>query len=320
MSQEEYNQYLNKIDLLTQAVDSHDDSIKQSLGYRDKLDMAINELNKQARENFAEFIANDPASYDEKADKLRDALSFDTSLQDNITPSISIPLPPVSPTASSSAPVGPAPAPVTGTANAGAVTPAAAGPSQSDIDKEAKVSAFRKYMGSYDPNSSMDQAKMKVIDAALEDFQKQTGKSFDINNSEDLKVMQGIMNTAYQSAEYKTAANTGRSSSSGKKKVTSSNDQALIKFGGADTKAFKKVGKAYIPASKEDLQSGTQIFINNPRKGQGELSKPTYVPVRMERGGTRPQSKLPSVLGSASNLLGDVGRTLDKVSRQPRKR
>jgi hypothetical protein len=319
MSQEEYNQYLNTIDLLTQAVDSHDDSIKQSLGYRDKVDMAINELNKRARENFAEFIANDPASYDEKADKLRDALSFDTSLQDNVTPSISIPLPPVSPT-SSSAPVGPAPAPVTGTANAGAVTPAAAGPSQSDIDKESKVSAFRKYMGSYDPNSSMDQAKMKVIDAALEDFQKQTGKSFDINNSEDLKIMQGIMNTAYQSQEYKTAASAGKGLTTGKQKITSSNDQASIKFGGSDTKAFKKVGKAYIPASKEDLQSGTQIFINNPRKGQGELSKPTYVPIRMEGGGVRPQSKLPSVLGSASNFLGDVGRTLDKVSRQPRKR
>ena len=311
--EEKYNQYLNTIASLTLALDTHDDSIKQSLGYKNAIDRAVNELNRLAKDEFSQFIANDPASYDDKMNALRDELAVFPDIQDNVLPSIAVPLAPTG-TGSTGGTAAPAPA----------AAQTAAEPSQSDLTKETKMATFGKYMGSYNPDSAMDQAKMKVVDAALDDFQKQTGKSFDINNSEDLKVMQGIMNTAYQSPEYKSAANVGKSKPTPSKgKVTSSKDQATIPFGGSNVNAFKKVGKAYVAASDEDVElanSGKlQLYINNPKRGQGELGKPVYSAVRMRSGSARPQSKQPGLLGTASNLAGDFFRSADKFSREPRK-
>jgi hypothetical protein len=70
-------------------------------------------------------------------------------------------------------------------------------------------------------------------------------------------------------------------------------------------------GGRYAPASEDQLgDPKVQLYVKNPRKGQGEYLKPNYVKVRREGGELRKQSKFGGALGSFSNFLGDVGNTL----------
>jgi len=85
-----------------------------------------------------------------------------------------------------------------------------------------------------------------------------------------------------------------------------------IKFGGSEQSVFVDMGGGrYAPASEDQLgDPNVQLYVKNPRKGQGEYLKPNYVKVRREGGELRKQSKFGGALGSFSNFLGDIGNTL----------
>ena len=179
-----------------------------------------------------------------------------------------------------------------------------------------KTALFQKYMGSYDPNSSMDKSKMGLVDQALETFKKENKTDF-TGSAEDITKMNKIMNDVYQSKEYASVVKGKGAATTDASKTTG---QPTVKFGKQDMPTFIQVANGkFIPATEKDVQAGNQIWMKNPRKGQGESQKPNYVQVRTEKGNSlRPKSQLPGALGSVSNLLGDIGRTLDKTSRTPR--
>ena len=78
-------------------------------------------------------------------------------------------------------------------------------------------------------------------------------------------------------------------------------------------------GGRYAPASENELgDPKVQLYIKNPKKGQGEYMKPNYIKIRREGSDLRPQSKFGGVLGSASNFLGDIGNTLSGKTRSNR--
>jgi hypothetical protein len=207
-------------------------------------------------------------------------------------------------------------------AAAGAATPAVAqaasggGTAAATAQGVNKTALFQKYMGSYDPNSSMDKSKMGLVDQALETFKKENKADF-TGSAEDITKMNKIMNDVYQSKEYASVVKGKGAATTDASKTTG---QPTVKFGNQDMSTFIQVANGkFIPATEKDVQAGNQIWMKNPRKGQGEDQKPNYVQVRTEKGNSlRPKSQLPGALGSVSNLLGDIGRTLDKTSRTPR--
>ena len=93
-----------------------------------------------------------------------------------------------------------------------------------------------------------------------------------------------------------------------------------INFAGSKQDAYVDMGGGrYAPASADELADPKiQLYVKNPKKGQGEYMKPNYVKVRREGSDLRPQSKFGGVLGSASNFLGDIGNTLSGKTRSNR--
>jgi len=193
--------------------------------------------------------------------------------------------------------------------------------------KDAELSAderlknlFKKYMGGeYDPASALDRGKNEVLKSALKDFYDTNNKRFDINNPEDVKKFQPIINKAYTSPNYKNAATLGRSvngssaptaSSTASNQTTTYQVPAPIKFGKDTLPSYVDMGGGkYRPATEEDINNQkTQLYIRNPKKGRGEYNKPEYVKVRREGNSDfRPQSKMKGAAGSLSNFAGDVG-------------
>ena len=91
-----------------------------------------------------------------------------------------------------------------------------------------------------------------------------------------------------------------------------------INFAGSKQNAYIDMGGGrYAPASEDELADPKiQLYIKNPKKGQGEYMKPNYIKVRREGSDLRPQSQFGGALGSASNLFGDIGNTLAKPFRK----
>jgi hypothetical protein len=85
-----------------------------------------------------------------------------------------------------------------------------------------------------------------------------------------------------------------------------------IRYAGREYPAYIDMGGGkYRLAYQEELDNpNMQLYIPNPKKGQQEYGKPNFVKVRREGGGIRRQSQFGGALGSASNLLGDIGNTL----------
>ena len=90
-----------------------------------------------------------------------------------------------------------------------------------------------------------------------------------------------------------------------------------INFGGSKQDAYVDMGGGrYAPATEDQLgDPNVQLYVKNPKKGQGEYLKPNYIKVRREGSDLRPQSQFGGALGSASNLFGDIGNTLAKPFR-----
>jgi hypothetical protein len=91
-----------------------------------------------------------------------------------------------------------------------------------------------------------------------------------------------------------------------------------IKFGGSKQSAYIDMGGGrYAPASDDQLgDPNVQLYVKNPKKGQGEYLKPNYVKVRREGDELRRQSQFGGVAGSLSNLFGDIGNTLAGKNRE----
>jgi len=93
---------------------------------------------------------------------------------------------------------------------------------------------------------------------------------------------------------------------------TKTKEAPKIKFGGSEQTAYIDMGGGrYVPASEDQLgDPNVQLYVKNPKKGQGESLKPNYVKVRREGNELRRQSQFGGALGSISNLFGDIGNTL----------
>ena len=147
------------------------------------------------------------------------------------------------------------------------VSPPEQKPETPPVDQKTLENAFRKYMGSsYDPNSSMDKGKMETVKKALEDFQKQNNKPFDINDTEDLTKMRSIMNAAYQSKEYKQIAGQPSKSSTVQKPSAQQIATSPASPKGGPTYYVRTGFNRYVPAVNADISSGQQLFMQNPNK------------------------------------------------------
>jgi len=93
-----------------------------------------------------------------------------------------------------------------------------------------------------------------------------------------------------------------------------------IKFGDMKFPPYVDMGGGrYVRATPEQIADpNLQLYIQNPKKGAGEYNKANFVKVRREKGGQeiRRQSQFGGAVGSASNLLGDIGNTLSKPFRK----
>ena len=93
-----------------------------------------------------------------------------------------------------------------------------------------------------------------------------------------------------------------------------------IKFGDMQFPPYVDMGGGrYVLATPEQVANpNLQLYIQNPKKGAGEYNKANFVKVRREKGGQeiRRQSQFGGAVGSASNLLGDIGNTLSKPFRK----
>jgi len=102
--------------------------------------------------------------------------------------------------------------------------------------------------------------------------------------------------------------------------TTSIQDVPKIKFGDMQFPPYVDMGGGrYVIATPEQVADpNLQLYIQNPRKGQGEYGKPNFIRVRRERGGKeiRLQSGKEGAAGSFSNLVGDIGNTLAKPFRK----
>lgn len=182
-----------------------------------------------------------------------------------------------------------------------------------DVAKET----FKQFMvGDYDPNSRMDAGKMAVVVSAMEEFKNKNGREYD--PTKDKSLMQPIMNKAYSSEAY-TSAKSGKFS--GPRQIGISGEKAkenvpTFQYGGSKYEPYVDMGGGrYVKATPEQISDpNLQLYIRNPKKGQSEYGKPNFVKMRREGGGKdiRPQSQFGGVLGSLSNLGGDIGRSLNK--------
>lgn len=155
---------------------------------------------------------------------------------------------------------------------------------------------------------------------SIVDFLDQSGKPSDFESRRKLAVDMGVVSkpedyegTASQNLLMLNALKRGETKLPIQQATFHKAAEApKIKFGGSEQSVFVDMGGGrYAPASEDQLgDPNVQLYVKNPRKGQGEYLKPNYVKVRREGGELRKQSKFGGALGSFSNFLGDVGNTL----------
>ena len=160
---------------------------------------------------------------------------------------------------------------------------------------------------------------------SIVDFLDQSGKPSDFASRKELATKMGI-------PEYKGTASQNllmlNALRGGQTKVPIQPAQKLqpedkpmssvpsIKFGDMKFPPYVDMGGGrYVRATPEQIADpNLQLYIQNPKKGAGEYNKANFVKVRREKGGQeiRRQSQFGGAVGSASNLLGDIGKSLSK--------
>ncbi len=159
---------------------------------------------------------------------------------------------------------------------------------------------------------------------SIVDFLDQNGKPSDFASRKELATKMGIpeyKGTASQNLLMLNALRGGQKEIAVKPaEFSKAAPPPQIKFGGSKQTAYIDMGGGrYAPASEDQLgDPNVQLYVKNPTKGQGEYLKPNYVKVRREGEELRRQSKFGGVLGSLSNLAGDVGNTLAGKNREDR--
>jgi hypothetical protein len=159
---------------------------------------------------------------------------------------------------------------------------------------------------------------------SIVDFLDQSGKPSDFASRKELATKMGIpeyRGTASQNLLMLNALRSGQKEIAVKPaEFYKAAPPPQIKFGGSKQTAYIDMGGGrYAPASEDQLgDPNVQLYVKNPTKGQGEYLKPNYVKVRREGEELRRQSKFGGVLGSLSNLAGDVGNTLAGKNREDR--
>jgi hypothetical protein len=161
--------------------------------------------------------------------------------------------------------------------------------------------------------------------SSIVDYLEMNGKPSDFESREILAKKMGIpeyRGTASQNLLMLSTLKSGKTEVSPNEagiagKVETS---PQIDFAGSKQNAYVDMGGGrYAPASENELgDPKVQLYIKNPKKGQGEYMKPNYIKIRREGSDLRPQSKFGGVLGSASNFLGDIGNTLSGKTRSNR--
>lgn len=164
---------------------------------------------------------------------------------------------------------------------------------------------------------------------SIVDFLDQSGKPSDFASRKELATKMGI-------PEYKGTASQNllmlNALRGGQTKVPIQPAQKLqpedkpmssvpsIKFGDMKFPPYVDMGGGrYVRATPEQIADpNLQLYIQNPKKGAGEYNKANFVKVRREKSGQeiRRQSQFGGAVGSASNLLGDIGNTLSKPFRK----
>ena len=161
--------------------------------------------------------------------------------------------------------------------------------------------------------------------SSIVDYLEMNGKPSDFESREILAKKMGISDyrgTASQNLSMLSALKGGKTEVSPNQAGVAGKVETSpqIDFAGSKQNAYVDMGGGrYAPASADELADPKiQLYVKNPKKGQGEYMKPNYVKVRREGSDLRPQSKFGGVLGSASNFLGDIGNTLSGKTRSNR--
>ena len=161
--------------------------------------------------------------------------------------------------------------------------------------------------------------------SSIVDYLEMNGKPSDFESREILAKKMGISDyrgTASQNLSMLSALKGGKTEVSPNQAGVAGKVETSpqIDFAGSKQNAYVDMGGGrYAPASADELADPKiQLYIKNPKKGQGEYMKPNYIKVRREGSDLRPQSKFGGVLGSASNFLGDIGNTLSGKTRSNR--
>ena len=164
---------------------------------------------------------------------------------------------------------------------------------------------------------------------SIVDFLDQSGKPSDFASRKELATKMGIPEYRGTASQNLLMLNALRG---GQKEIATQPAQKLqpedkpmtsvpsIKFGDMKFPPYVDMGGGrYVRATPEQIADpNLQLYIQNPKKGAGEYNKANFVKVRREKGGQeiRRQSQFGGAVGSASNLLGDIGNTLSKPFRK----
>lgn len=162
---------------------------------------------------------------------------------------------------------------------------------------------------------------------SIVDYLDQSGKPSDFTSRKELATKMGIPNYTGTTSQNLLMLNALRS---GQTKVPTQPSQKLqpedkpmssvpsIKFGNMRFPPYVDMGGGrYVQATPEQVADpNIQLFIQNPKKGAGEYNKLNFVKVRREGEGIRRQSQFGGAVGSASNIIGDIGNTLSKPFRK----
>lgn len=180
------------------------------------------------------------------------------------------------------------------------------------------------------PKPSKEEYVKGYTGVSIVDFLNQSGKPSDKESRRKLAVEKGIVNrpedytgTTDQNTRLLNALRGGKVTSDDGVEVRKAEldkpytvpkggKGPTIRYGRMEYPAYVDMGGGkYRPAYQEELDNpNIQLYIPNPKKGAQEYGKPNYVKVRREGSDIRPQSQFGGALGSASNFLGDIGRTL----------
>ena len=180
------------------------------------------------------------------------------------------------------------------------------------------------------PEDKKDEYAKDYTGVSIVEFLEKSGKPSDMETRRKLAVDKGIVTkpeeykgTADQNTRLLNALRGGKVTSDdgtevkkaelAKPYTTPKNGKGpTIKYGKMEYPAYVDMGGGKNrPAKQEELDNqNIQLYIPNPKKGAAEYNKPNFVKVRREGSDLRPQSQFGGALGSASNFLGDIGRTL----------